>query len=119
LTDQGGSVFLVRPNFIIIVGSLQTIQKDFLGQKKILYKPLEYQNGLESITFTLSDQGNVGVGFPCGASPEVPELLMFQFCKEKAPVSILQKQASLRIFVEVSPQDIMLYLSWLITDARP
>ena len=111
LTDQGGSVFLMRPKFIIIVGSLQTIQKDFLGQKKILYKPLEYQNGLESITFTLSDQGNVGVGFPCGAPPEVPELLMFQFCKEKAPVSILQNQASLRIFVEVIPQDIVLYLS--------
>jgi hypothetical protein len=117
LTDQGGSVSLVRPNFIIIVGSLQTIQNDILGQKNILYKPLKYQNGLESITFTLSDQGNVGVGFPCGAPPEVPELLFFKFCKEKAPISVLQKQASLRIFIEVSSHDIMLYLSSLNTDS--
>lgn len=103
MIDHGGYVSFVRQNFIIIVGSLQTLQNDILDQKKISYEPLQYQNGLESITYTVSDQGNVGVGFPCGAPPEVPELLLFHFCKDKAPVSVLQEQASVRVFIEVIP----------------
>jgi len=98
-TDAGGVVEFVRDNFIVLVGSLAQLQA-ILDKGLLKYKPAQYQNGDQLISFTVHDQGNVGIGYPCDAPADIPVELMFSYCREKAPVVFERETKTVTVTIE-------------------
>jgi hypothetical protein len=75
------------------------------------YTPERFYNGMQTVVYTVNDQGNVGIGFPCNAPNDVPAELMFEYCKAKQPVVALQTTAGwdIRIQPVNNPPNLTLY----------
>lgn len=74
--------------------------QSILNRKLLEYRPDKFINGIQEVTYSLNDQGNVGIEFPCDAPADIPPGLMYQFCKDKAPVVALQATQSFFINIQ-------------------
>jgi len=99
VTDFGRVVEIARDGFLVLVGPLAELQR-ILDQGVLKYEPVQYLNGNQVVEFTVHDQGNVGVGFPCDAPPDIPNDLLFQYCKEKLPVTFLDTTQTVTVTIQ-------------------
>jgi len=99
VTEGGGVVKVVRQKFMILIGHLGNLQQ-ILDQGLLKYRPAQYQNGDQNVEFTVHDQGNVGIGFPCDSPPDIPHDLLFAYCKQKAPIVLLEETKTMTVRIE-------------------